>query len=101
MSVDNWDLTNKVRQHKNRVETISTLIDELHEDNYLQNYLDFPEGIALDLDKLVISGHSFGGTTAVDIANTDNRVKACVVLDPWLYPIYKEVELDQFTLQKG
>jgi len=28
----------------------------------------FPEGVTLNLDKLIMSGHSFGGMTAIDVS---------------------------------
>ena len=36
------------------------------------------------MDKLIVMGHSFGGSTAVAAAISDNRVKACLAMDPWL-----------------
>ena len=38
-----------------------------------------------------MSGHSFGGVTAISVANIDERVKACATLDPWLYVYHKEM----------
>ena len=37
----------------------------------------------VDLDSVAIGGHSYGGATAVAMAATDSRLKACVTLDPW------------------
>jgi dienelactone hydrolase len=38
----------------------------------------------IDLTKLIIMGHSFGGSTAVEIARNDHRFTAGVNLDGWL-----------------
>ena len=51
----------------------------------LQTTLDFPPTVKLDFSKLIIGGHSYGGVTAIAVAWRDKRVKACAVLDPWMY----------------
>ena len=43
------------------------------------------------MDKLVVGGHSFGGGTAIGSAVRDSRIKACVPMDPWLFPYEKEL----------
>ncbi|KAL2630587.1 hypothetical protein R1flu_015273 [Riccia fluitans] len=43
----------------------------------------------LDLNHLVIAGHSFGGATAVVAAGLDNRFKCCVGMDVWWEPTEK------------
>ena len=42
------------------------------------------EGIELDTSKIVISGHSFGGISALEVAKTNNKVKAAILMDPYL-----------------
>ena len=44
----------------------------------------------LDMDKIVLMGHSMGGATALVTAANDQRVKSIVCLDTWMYPIHKE-----------
>ena len=44
------------------------------------------------MNKLIISGHSFGGMTAIAVGNSDKRVKACLTLDPWFFSYHKEME---------
>jgi pimeloyl-ACP methyl ester carboxylesterase len=63
------------------------LIDEISKPNFLQKKLNFPDNIKLNLDKLIVAGHSFGGVTAIGASEYDKRVKACLTLDPWLLPI--------------
>jgi pimeloyl-ACP methyl ester carboxylesterase len=41
----------------------------------------------LDLQKIAVAGHSFGGSTATVSAHKDERIKACAVLDSWLSPV--------------
>ena len=46
---------------------------------------------AFDFEKCVMMGHSFGAGTTVAVLSKDQRFKAAVCLDPWLYPLDKEV----------
>lgn len=41
----------------------------------------------LNLDKVAIAGHSYGGATAVLASKIDNRIKSCLVLDGWFSPL--------------
>ena len=63
---------------------ILALVQELHDrPDYLQSELNFPESIALDLSKLTMIGHSFGGMTALKVCAVEPRIKACLTMDPW------------------
>ena len=46
----------------------------------------------MDLGKLIVNGHSFGGGTVIGVAARDKRIKACIALDPWLYPYENELD---------
>jgi predicted dienelactone hydrolase len=50
-----------------RVQEVKALIDEMFEGKGAQllSRLGFKSQINLDLDRLIISGHSFGGMTAI------------------------------------
>ena len=62
------------------------LIDEIFKPETLnENKLKFPSTIKIENEKIITSGHSFGGMTAIATAQLDNRVRACLTLDPWLY----------------
>jgi len=37
----------------------------------------------VDMNKLVMSGHSFGGMTAIEVALISNDIKCVVTLDPY------------------
>ena len=52
----------------------------------------------MDLDKLILGGHSFGGMTAMQYARKDPRIKALFTLDPWLYPRKAEIEKGEFKI---
>lgn len=43
------------------------------------------------MSKLIVSGHSFGGGTAIAVAEADPRVKALLTHDPWLYPLEYDI----------
>ena len=61
----------------------------------------------MDLSKLAVSGHSFGGGTAIGCAGKDSRIKVCLTMDPWLFPYkneLKEIPLKTtpiFNIQSG
>lgn len=48
-------------------------------------------GVTLDMAKLTIMGHGFGGTTAILMASKDKRIKNLVTFDPWLPPLSEEI----------
>ena len=43
----------------------------------------------LNLEKIAVGGHSYGGATAIHSAKTDERIKTCFVLDSWIDPVPK------------
>lgn len=56
--------------------------------------------IQLATDKIVASGHSFGGITAVRAGQADGRVKAVVAFDPWLFVYSSEITTGTFNYDK-
>ncbi|RWS10287.1 platelet-activating factor acetylhydrolase 2: cytoplasmic-like protein [Dinothrombium tinctorium] len=44
----------------------------------------------LDMEKVIVMGHSFGGATATLALTEDSRFKIGVILDAWMYPIKDE-----------
>jgi pimeloyl-ACP methyl ester carboxylesterase len=77
---------------------ISDLIDEVLEYNFLKDRFGFDSQI--DKDKLIMAGHSFGGTTQIMVANTDERVKAVVLMDCWFFPIHHHIDKGQLKNYK-
>ena len=45
----------------------------------------------IDLEKIALGGHSYGGATATLSTHHDKRVKACFVLDSWVSPVPESV----------
>jgi dienelactone hydrolase len=41
----------------------------------------------MDLNRIGIFGHSYGGATSIMAASTDSRIKATIALDGWMLPI--------------
>ena len=41
----------------------------------------------INLRKIAVGGHSYGGATAILSANRDDRVYACFILDGWINPV--------------
>jgi len=75
---------------KVRETEIKLFIDEVCSNAYLQT-LGFSDKACLDTSKLVMAGHSMGGTTALRVGNSDDRVSCVLTHDPWLFPLYKEI----------
>ena len=57
--------------------------------------------VELDMTKLTIVGHGFGGTTAVTMASKDYRIKKVLTFDPWLPPIKDEIENGDIKLKQA
>ena len=79
------------QQLKTRQSEICDFIDEIYEPNFMQSKMGFASEVSLDLDKLVVSGHSFGGITAISSAVKDKRIKACLPMDAWFFPVSDEI----------
>ena len=58
------------------------LIKEISPKFFLQDQLDFPKNYSLDMSKLAMTGHSFGGTAAIMAAARNPEIKACLTMDP-------------------
>ena len=44
----------------------------------------------IDLERIAVGGHSYGGSTATVASQRDKRINACFVLDSWISPIPQE-----------
>lgn len=73
------------QQIQTRATDISFLLDQLEKiqsgkiKHVLNGYLD--------LNRIGIAGHSFGGATSILISHSDQRIKATAVLDSWMNPV--------------
>jgi dienelactone hydrolase len=45
----------------------------------------------VDLERVGIMGHSFGGATAIVASSRDARLDACIALDGWLVPVEQSI----------
>ncbi len=45
-----------------------------------------------------MGGHSFGGMTALAVAERDERIKAVFGLDAWLWCIHERIQCGEFKL---
>ncbi|KAG0725403.1 Platelet-activating factor acetylhydrolase [Chionoecetes opilio] len=86
------------QQIKVRVEESIRALDALHRLNEGRATNELPSSFdlqqlcgALDLTHPVMSGHSFGGVTAITTLATDKRFKIGLSLDPWMFPIKDQV----------
>ena len=81
-----------------RKEECKNLIDTLFEDKFAQNDLGFDATVELELEKLIVGGHSFGGMTAIAVSECDERVKATVTLDPWLWIVVEKIDSREYKV---
>ena len=52
------------------------------------------------MSKLVMAGHSFGGSTAFKVGSIDKRVKVVLGMDSFMLPIKKEILDKKMKFQK-
>lgn len=72
-----------------RIREITQMINEISTWSGSLSKL-FGNQIELDLSRLTVMGHSYGGCSAYKVASQDERVKHCVLFDPWMTPVEKE-----------
>ena len=77
-----------------RVDDIKFLLD------YIEQQPDIFERIEeIDLDTIVLIGHSFGGATVLEAAK-DSRITHVISLDPWMLPISDQISSKNFKLSQ-
>ena len=76
-----------------RVQEVINLIDEIQEPEFLNRVFMGEEITAkLEMDKLIMSGHSMGAATALLAGDQDDRIKCILTHDPWINPIESKFE---------
>lgn len=77
----NFELVQPMTQK--RADQCSGLVDELEAQSFTKMTLKWPN-TEVDLSKLMVAGHSFGGTTAFLCAYQDKRIKGILGNDPYM-----------------
>ena len=77
------------KQINTRAFDIGFIIDQIREIE--TGMIDSKLSGRLDLDRVALGGHSYGGATAILASHNHEIVKACVVLDGWISPIPDKV----------
>jgi platelet-activating factor acetylhydrolase len=80
-----------------RASEITQLIDDMTCENFCKKALKL-ETIKLDYNKLTVAGHSFGGATALKVATQDFRTRCVLTLDPWMFPMHKQINDGNFKI---
>ena len=75
----------RIMQMDTRATDISFILDQI--EKMQSGEIESKINGKIDLEKLAIGGHSYGGSTAMVASHRDNRAKACFVLDGWVSPI--------------
>jgi len=75
-------------QMNTRVADISFILNQL--DKIQSGEIESQINAKIDLERVAVGGHSYGGSTATVASQRDDRIKACFVLDSWISPIPQE-----------
>ena len=77
------------KQIYTRAADISFIIDQL--EKIQSGKIKHPLNGYLDLNKIGVAGHSFGGGTSTLASYLDSRIKATSAMDSWMSPVPKNV----------
>ena len=80
-----WAL--RIPQINTRTEDVSFILN--HIGNLQEEKGSFWQSI--DLDRIGIMGHSFGGATSIVASSRDKRLDACINLDGWMVPVESSI----------
>lgn len=62
---------------------VSELITEILDKAFLENFLNATGQAQIDSSKIVMTGHSYGGSTALKSGDVDQRIRIVMAHDPW------------------
>lgn len=77
------------KQINTRAKDISFVINKI--EKIQENKVSSELNNSLDLTKISVGGHSYGGATAIYASTLDNRIVSCLALDGWFSPLPDEV----------
>ena len=92
------DIDYRAKQLAKREIEVDELIKDILKEDFLQDTFGFPDGAQMETDKLIIGGHSFGGLTALSVAEKDQRIKAVFTFDPWIWTRNQDVLTNNFKI---
>ena len=76
------------------------MIDDIYDQTQmLQHTLGFSENVKMDLTKLIIGGHSFGGMSSVYTAFRDPRIKTVFGFDAWVWAILSKAYAGKYIIK--
>ena len=78
----------RTMQMNTRAADISFILDQL--DKIQSGKIKSQINAKINLGRIAVGGHSYGGSTATVVSQRDDRIKACFVLDSWISPIPQE-----------
>ena len=76
-------------QINTRCEDISFILNQIQKIN--SGIIKSQVSNRMDLNKIAVGGHSYGGATAITASYKDKRIRACFNLDGWISPIPKDI----------
>ena len=65
----------------------------------IKNTLGFSPNASMEVDKLIVGGHSFGGMSSAYTAFREERVKALFGFDAWLWAVLAKVLGGKFIIK--
>ncbi|XP_043573474.1 platelet-activating factor acetylhydrolase 2, cytoplasmic-like isoform X1 [Chiloscyllium plagiosum] len=94
---EDFALRNKQLCH--RMEECSRVLDvltDIHNGKFIKNYLPGHLDLSImkaciDLKRVAVMGHSFGGSTSILAITRDSRFRCAVALDSWMFPLTDDI----------
>jgi pimeloyl-ACP methyl ester carboxylesterase len=78
----------RTMQMDTRAADISFILDQI--EKMQSGEIESQINRKIDLEKIAVGGHSYGGSTAMVASQRDERINACFVLDSWISPVPQE-----------
>jgi len=93
---ENQVLKDQIEIRKNEILEFRKELSSITKDSnlYKQIFGEDVQGAWINMSKFTVAGHSFGGLTAVEVADElrSENCHACLTLDPWLSPIGNKIK---------